>query len=418
MSAEESMPPLSGGENITPSEEPAQLATKPTGAGRYFVWLIPAALFAIAGYLFWERDNFLSLKGNNGADSSDTDEWLKRAVRQKRTSPFEQFETGNLTVPRDRVLEGGPPKDGIPALTNPEMVPASQAGFLRPKDRVIGVFLGKEARAYPLKIMNYHEAVNDTIGGIPLLVTYCPLCDSVAVFDRRTPDGVREFGISGLLFNSNVLLYDRCKTDKESLWTQLGTVAVSGPAVNSRLKTLPAELTTWADWSARHPQTTVLSQKTGHRRDYSLNPYAGYFASPRLMFGGVSPRSTRLPAKMPVLGVWTEKSARAYPLAAFQQFTALQRWEQQIDGRKFRLIYNPAARSLRIESAEEGIRHVYAFWFAWYAFHPNTEIAEEGISQPKHQSQLKDRPSNSSPPTGKKAVPARRPRSATTPQKT
>lgn len=119
------------------------------------------------------------------------------------------FDLEKANVPVDEIHSGGPPKDGIPALTNPEFIAGNQASYLGPSDRVIGVVAGSEARAYPLRILNYHEIVNDRIGQLSIAVTYCPLCDSAAVFDRRTPLGEREFGVSGLLYNSNVLLYDR-----------------------------------------------------------------------------------------------------------------------------------------------------------------------------------------------------------------
>jgi hypothetical protein len=172
----------------------------------------------------------------------------------------------------------------------------------------VGVVFGKTAKAYPLKILDYHEAVNDRGGDVPFAVTYCPLCDSAAVFDRRTNDGVIEFGISGLLYNSNVLLYDRRKDGKQSLWSQMMTNSVAGPRVGKSLQTLPLELTTWADWSARHPKTEVLSTETGHHRDYSRSPYASYFGDDRLMFP-VKPLDKRLPLKSRVLGVWSNKTA-------------------------------------------------------------------------------------------------------------
>ena len=128
------------------------------------------------------------------------------------------FDLGRTSIPRDEIHAGGPQKDGIPSLTNPKLIPAKSAGFLRPADRVIGVFVEGESRAYPLPILDYHEAVNDEIGKTAFAVTYCPLCDSSAVFDRRRGDSTVEFGISGLLYNSNVLLYDRGVVGKESLW--------------------------------------------------------------------------------------------------------------------------------------------------------------------------------------------------------
>ena len=281
-----------------------------------------------------------------------------------------QFDLSNTTIPLGEIFSGGPPKDGIPALTNPKLIAARKATYLRAEDRVIGFVYENDARAYPLRILNHHEIVNDQVGQLPIAVSYCPLCDSAAVFDRRTPLGVREFGVSGLLYNSNVLLYDRGGRP-ESLWSQIMTRGISGSARNKSLKTLPVELTTWKAWLTRHPKTSVLSQKTGHRRNYGQNPYASYFSSPRLMFPA-KPTSQRLPAKSKVLGVWTETMSRAYPVAAFGRRKRIV--EDNLGGRQITIEFNPEANSLRVVGADPGVQWLYSLWFAWYAFHPDTEV--------------------------------------------
>lgn len=299
---------------------------------------------------------------------------LHRANAQGRqSSPYQVFDLQNARIPRNEIRSGGPPVDGIPALTNPQFIRADQASYLHPNDRVIGVFLEGQAKAYPLRILNYHEAVNDRVGKVPVAVTYCPLCDSSVVYDRRVKGQELELGISGLLYNSNVLLYDRTQTRKKSLWSQVKTEAVSGSLVGMSLKTLPLEVTTWADWSSRHPQTEVLSPQTGHRRDYSRTPYGNYFQNTQLMFP-VKPLDQRLAAKTPVLGIWSEKTSRAYPLASFEHFRERKQFQQELDGLAFTLEYNPEAKSLRVVRAERGLEWIYSFWFAWAAFHPNTEI--------------------------------------------
>ena len=222
-----------------------------------------------------------------------------------------------------------------------------------------------------MKILNYHEVVNDRLGGRPIAVTYCPLCDSAVVFDRRTELGEHEFGVSGLLYNSNVLLFDR-GGQPESLWSQMMAQGVSGPAAGVSLTPLPAELTTWRDWATRHPQTTVLSSRTGHARDYRASPYQQYFDSPRLMFP-VRPLDNRLPLKEPVLGVWTDEAARAYPVSAFGREARIV--EQELDGRRFTLEFDPQPNTVRVLHADEGLHWMYSFWFAWHAFQPETEIA-------------------------------------------
>lgn len=318
-------------------------------------------LLVTIGFTIWKIASSATLPQTTGSGSA-------QALQIPRLIP--KFDLQTLVVNPREILSGGPPKDGIPALTNPRFLKAADARYLRPNDRVIGLVIGEDVRAYPLAILNYHEIINDTVGKTLVAVTYCPLCDSAAVFDRRTPLGEREFGVSGLLYNSNVLMYDR-GGKPESLWSQVKTAGISGPASNQRLTALPFELTTWSDWVSRYPETSVPSPETGHVRDYSRNPYAGYFQMEDLMFPA-QPSSDKLPTKSRVLGVWTDKSARAYPESAFSRDR--HRITEELDGKKLAIEYNPDARSLRVAEADDGIRWMYSLWFAWYAFHPETSI--------------------------------------------
>jgi hypothetical protein len=160
-----------------------------------------------------------------------------QAVRARPPSP-PRFDLSQAIIPKDEIRNGGPGKDGIPALTDPRTLAAEAVKTLKPEDRVVGVLIDGEACAYPLSILTWHEVINDTVGGQPLAVTYCPLCDSVAVFNRNTSAGVKEFGVSGLLYNSNVLMFDR-GGQPEGLWSQLGAKAMSGPSAPLALETLP-----------------------------------------------------------------------------------------------------------------------------------------------------------------------------------
>lgn len=285
---------------------------------------------------------------------------------------FSTFDLSNATVPRSEILSGGPPKDGIPALTNPRFIAAQVAAYLAPNDRVIGFVQGQDARVYPLKILNYHEVVNDRVGDVPVAITYCPLCDSAAAFDRRTELGEREFGVSGLLYNSNVVMYDRGGRS-ESLWSQVKAEGIAGPGARKPLKSLPVELTTWHDWQSRYPTTKVLSPQTGYPRDYTRDPYAGYFQRPGLMFPA-RPTSHLLPTKERVLGIWTNTAARAYPLSGFG--SQRRRIEDEIDGKKFAIEFNPEAHSLRIVDADDGVQWMFSLWFAWYAIRPETGVVK------------------------------------------
>ncbi len=293
------------------------------------------------------------------------------------------FNLKTSLIPRGEIRSGGPPKDGIPALTRPAVVAAGTARYMKREDRVIGVSLNGKSRAYPLAILNYHENVNDELGGKPIAVTYCPLCDSAVVFDRLIGGRTRRFGISGLLYNSNVLLYDRQPHPQdESLWSQLQMRAVTGPAAEKRLTltALPCDLTTWADWTRRHPETTVLSPNTGYARDYGGSPYKRYFAGERLMFP-VRPRPDRrmkLKNKDRLVIVKVGDSMRAYPVRTVARLAnAPGGFEDTLNDQHFRLIPVDDAETVRVEFTEPSAGDnavLYAFWFAWHAMHPKTEI--------------------------------------------
>ena len=175
------------------------------------------------------------------------------------------FDISNASIPADQILAGGPPKDGIPALSDPKLLNAVDASYLQPNDRVIGVELDGTARAYPIAILNWHEIVNDEINNQKYAVTYCPLCGTGVAFRSDVAGNITEFGVSGLLYNSDVLLYDK-KT--ESLWSQIMGEAVAGKLLGEKLNPIPISHTTWRDWLARHPDTKVLSTETGYSRDY------------------------------------------------------------------------------------------------------------------------------------------------------
>ena len=279
------------------------------------------------------------------------------------------FDLSRSSIPVEDILSGGPPKDGIPALLAPKFVPADQASYLQPRDRVIGVVRAGLAKAYPLRILNWHEVVNDSVGPTAIAVTYCPLTGSGVVFDRAVNGRTISFGVSGRLYQSNVLLYDH---QTESLWSQLKAQAVTGPERGAQLLPLPSVTTTWGAWRRAHPSTLVLSDDTGHARDYTRNPYAGYEQSPEVMFPSKRV-DTRLPAKERVLGVEVGGQAKAYPLARVERAGTI---DDEIGGMAVRIESDAAARTARIVRRADGkpVPTVTAYWFAWSAFHPDTAV--------------------------------------------
>lgn len=279
------------------------------------------------------------------------------------------FDLSDSIIPKKQIFSGGPPRDGIPALTDPEFVRAREATWLQDDNRILGVYMNGVAKAYPLYIMNWHEIVNDTFRDEPVLVTYCPLCGSGMAFDAQINGERHLFGVSGLLHNSDVLLYDR-KT--ESLWSQIMSQAISGNYVSQKLEPVALENTTWLLWRDKYPQTLVLSVKTGYARDYNRDPYQSYRQSREIMFP-VRFRAKGYHPKERVLGLMMDDQARAYP------FTELSRtqgfFRDRVAGRDIFISFSQADQVGRILDADCNLLSATTlFWFAWYAFHPDTEV--------------------------------------------
>ena len=200
---------------------------------------------------------------------------LATTARSAESQQPNGFKLEPSLIPIDEILKGGPARDGIPALDRPDYDAAREASW-GDDESVIGVVRGKEARAYPIAILVWHELVNDELGGDPILVSFCPLCGTALVFDRRLQGRARKFGVSGLLYRSDLLMYDR---ETESLWSQIGANAVTGALMGQSLELLRSRITTWKAWREAHPETTVLSKQTGYDRDYGQTPYEGYETS-------------------------------------------------------------------------------------------------------------------------------------------
>ncbi len=282
-----------------------------------------------------------------------------------------EFNTNNLAVPAGELLPGGPPKDGIPALVDPEMIDLSAADYLDNESRVVVVDIDGDVRAYPIPILNWHEIVNDVIEGTPVAVVYCPLCDSVSVVDRRLDGEVYEFGVSGYLYESNVLMYDR--TD-DALWSQVGMNAISGPNAGQSLDHLPWEIMTFAALQDTYPEASVLSRDTGHHRNYAGNPYESYFRSGRLMFP-ISKEDDRLPKMEPVVGVKAGETVLAYPVSSIVEAEGGV-LDDRLQNERLLIEADDSGRVSVVELPSEA-QVVHTFWFTWAALHPETEIHNE-----------------------------------------
>ncbi len=286
------------------------------------------------------------------------------------------FDLNNSEIRSSKIKQGGPPRDGIPAINKPRFVSTSEAvDFMQAQDRVVGLEVGGEARAYPIKILNYHEIVNDNIDGRGVLISYCPLCGTAMAFKSNVGGRELTFGVSGLLYNSDVLMYDK---QTESLWSQILGRAISGPSVGTKLQSVPVVHTSWQGWLQSHPQSRVLSTRTGYLRDYTSDPYAGYADSNRLWFQ-VANKDKRYSTKEWVIGLVVNGTTRAWPFSelaeSWQQDPDKQYLEDSVNGQSVRVYYQPADRSAKImDRSGRLLNGVSAFWFAWMAFHPDSEV--------------------------------------------
>jgi len=227
------------------------------------------------------------------------------AARQDVPSALDDRENASFPAPLidpDLVLSGGPAPDGIPPIDDPSFERADRVDWLEDTEPVLSLTVGGETRAYPLRVMTWHEIVNDVVGGVPVAVTYCPLCNSGVAFERTVLDlGVLSFGTSGLLYADNLVMYDR---QTESLWPQLTGEASIGELTGTELVAIPMGTIAWSDFIAENPTARVLSQDTGFDRPYGTNPYSGYDdPEGELLFGLPVQLDTRLPVKERVVGV-------------------------------------------------------------------------------------------------------------------
>lgn len=273
------------------------------------------------------------------------------------------------------ILSGGPPKDGIPALDAPEFVPVAQKRGLEPREPVIALEMpGARPRAYPIRYLTWHEIVNDSIAGVPIAVTFCPLCNSALTFDRRVAGRVLSFGVTGKLRNSDMVMYDR---ETESWWQQAEGRAIVGELTGRELSLLPSWMEGWADFAARNPEGLVMAQPA-YNRAYGRNPYRGYDSSKRpFLYSGELP-----PHGIPALARVVRVGERAWPLSRLAQ-------EREVQEAGVRLSWRPGQASaldtasigagrdvgsIRVrDGAGRDLPHDVMFAFAFHAFWPEGE---------------------------------------------
>jgi hypothetical protein len=281
------------------------------------------------------------------------------------------FDYSRHSIPLDEISDGGPGKDGIPSIDNPHFLTVEEAdqALMQNGDRVLGFVSNNQARAYPIKILNWHEIVNDRVGGNPVVISFCPLCGTGMVFDANVKNRNLKFGVSGLLYQSDMLLYDH---QTESLWSQIKSEAVTGPMTGTRLRLLTSTHTNWGTWKKKYPHTKVLSDKTGFQRSYDRDPYQGYESSSRLMFD-VNLKGSKYHPKEKIIGIELGGKAKAY---AFSELSRARSPVKDIFNKiPIQIHYDRKTKTAVIKDGKNNeLPSVVGFWFAWYAFHPTTKV--------------------------------------------
>lgn len=328
------------------------------------------------------------------------------------------------TVPFSEILSGGVPRDGIPPIDDPKFTTTKAASaWIGEQEPVVALEVNGDARAYPLQIMTWHEIVNDEVGGVPIAVTFCPLCNAAIVFDRRLEGKVYDFGVSGNLRYSDLIMWDR---QTESWWQQFTGDAIIGELAGKKLRLLPASIIAWSDFQAAYPNAKVLSRDTGHMRPYGQNPYVGYDRADDPPFLFMGKLDGRLLPKERVVAVTIGDADAAFPFSVLTRERVV---HYALNRRDIVVFFKPGTRSAlggrEIASAEDigaaavfdphvgdkkldfraegdafvdeqtgsrwtilgeaikgplagkrlgAIVHANHFWFAWAAFKPHTKI--------------------------------------------
>jgi Protein of unknown function (DUF3179) len=338
--------------------------------------------------------------GQNGGELSEAEQERLRSVEEELSTtdlgpsiepgPPPSLAAGWRTdfakrvVPLSEFRSGGPGKDGIPAINEPRFVPVEETDFLKSREPVIAVEVNGEVRAYPIQILVWHEIVNDVVGGVPVAVTFCPLCHTAIVFDRRFDGATLDFGTTGNLRNADLVMYDR---QTESWWQQFGGRALVGKFAGAQLDQLPARIVAWDELLREHPEAKVLSRDTGYDRSYGENPYTGYDDLDNSPFFPVrNSDDDRLPPKERVVFIERSGAAVAVPYHVLRRRKVVR---VEIAGRRLVVRWRAGvASSLDQGSIADGrdvgtaevreagrlVAFDEPFWFAVAAFRPDVRI--------------------------------------------
>jgi len=310
------------------------------------------------------------------SESEDLNEKLiDRPMEPSEEEGIQVTSTGvKYLVHPSKIIGGGPPKDGIPSIDKPRFNPLPGIAWIEDNELVLAIEYKGVKRVYPLQIMVWHEIVNDVIAGDPVLITYCPLCGSGIAYERTIEvDGERvevEFGTSGKLYNSNLVMYDRLT---DTYWTQIEGKAIVGELTGQELKEISIDTVVWRDYKDENQNAEVLSRSTGYVRNYGRDPYGNYYENSFLLFP-VEDEDDRIHPKTIIFGIEVNGAYKAYMESDLTE--------------KGEIIDVVNGVNVKVERSSEGIVKVTNLdndeeiikerdmWFAWYAFHPETELYE------------------------------------------
>lgn len=286
-------------------------------------------------------------------------EWPRTDFRRRIVDPGE-------------IRSGGPPRDGIPAIDDPRFIPVREERSLDAREPVLALVVGDDARAYPLRVLIWHEIVNDTVGGVPVVVTYCPLCNTALVFERRLDRRILSFGTTGKLRHSDLVMYDR---QTESWWQQYGGVAILGALAGTRLAEVPARLEGLGSFRARAPRGRLLVPDDPRLRDYGSNPYAGYDEAPRPFLFDGEPPPPGVEPMMRVVAVGTEAWAlqllRAHGRIEAGGLTLTWQPGQRTALGAARIGQGAEVGNVTVRRGQDDVAHTIPFAFAFFAFNPD-----------------------------------------------
>jgi hypothetical protein len=277
------------------------------------------------------------------------------------------FDLEGALIPREEIRAGGPKRDQIRSVDDPEFVALDEAHWVVERNPVLGVALGEEAHVYPIHLMEPHQIVNDEVGGVPVVVSYDPLMALPRAHRRKLEGKILTFGVSGLVYNSNFLLYDR---ETESLWLQFTGEAISGPMTGKKLERIPIRQELLGTWLSRHPLSRVLARPRPTEIDYRYSRYSRYMLQDKIIFP-VKARDDRFHAKELALGVVVDGRPRAYLGSLVTK--AGGKVEDELGGKKIQLVYSTEDGVFSYQ-VDEGVEVTEAYWFAWKAFHPDTQV--------------------------------------------